>query len=126
MKSSLVKAADRIGNQGIRVHLKAPETHSRLAERAIRSVKDRVRAILCTCTYKLPLKTYDLLLQHAVTLINYYPNSNGTGLTPWVSLHTCWLHPDASRPLLPCPHVEVIRGCIIIFGKPQNIHHFSV
>jgi len=59
-----------------------PESHSRAAERAIRSLKQTARAIYLSLPYTLPCYLYDQLLIYTVEKLNLTPTSSGDGRCP--------------------------------------------
>ena len=60
--------------KGINMVQRAPEVHSKIAERAVRTVKERVRCVLAGLNYQLPINLYDQLTHYVAQSINLVPN----------------------------------------------------
>jgi hypothetical protein len=66
----------------VQVVQSAANRHARVAERAIRTVKDRMRATLTNLPYKLPGLLYKHLADWSIQRINMIPNSKSFPRTP--------------------------------------------
>jgi len=66
----------------VQVVRSAANRHARVAERAIRTVKDRMRATLTSLPYKLPGQLYKHLADWSIQRINMIPNSKSFPRTP--------------------------------------------
>ena len=62
---------------GVPVKIVAPGTHVRIAERAIRVVKERMRSVLASLPFKLPTKLFPSLASYVVNRINCIPRLHG-------------------------------------------------
>ena len=61
--------------EGIELNLASAGQHVPVIERAIRQVKERIRAIVTTLPYRLPLKLMKYLVDYAVMTINMFPKT---------------------------------------------------
>ena len=65
--------------QGIKIKQTAAERHACGVERMIRVIKERMRAIITTLPYQLPVSLYPSLVQHVVQMINIVPRKAKQG-----------------------------------------------
>lgn len=61
--------------EGIELNLASAGQHVPIIERAIRQIKERIRAIVTTLPYQLPLKLMTYLVDYAVMTINMFPKT---------------------------------------------------
>lgn len=66
----------------IRLEQSSAGRHERVAERAIRTLKDRMRCTIYGLPYKLPRKLLPFLLQHVMSSLNMTPTVHTTPLCP--------------------------------------------
>eukprot|EP00595_Chromulina_sp_UTEXLB2642_P000491 CAMPEP_0196761266 /NCGR_PEP_ID=MMETSP1095-20130614/425_1 /TAXON_ID=96789 ORGANISM="Chromulina nebulosa, Strain UTEXLB2642" /NCGR_SAMPLE_ID=MMETSP1095 /ASSEMBLY_ACC=CAM_ASM_000446 /LENGTH=584 /DNA_ID=CAMNT_0042110543 /DNA_START=1803 /DNA_END=3558 /DNA_ORIENTATION=- len=59
-----------------------PDTHEKVAERTIRTIKDKVRSIIYSLAVKLPIKFYGYVVEWIVQCINLVPNNKTNEYTP--------------------------------------------
>lgn len=71
--AEFTSAKGALANAGLRWNIAAPNTHVPEAERAIRQIKERCRAIPTTLPYILPLSVIPDMVFHVVTMINLVP-----------------------------------------------------
>ena len=70
-------------NRGIRVNICGPEAHVPVAERKVRLVKERCRAILAGLPYRLPIKLIAYLVMFVVFCLNCIPvQAAGFSMSP--------------------------------------------
>jgi hypothetical protein len=81
-QSSFISAEESLNHQGIVIHFCPVEGHIRRAERAIRSVKERVHAILAGLPYQLPACLLSELILYVAQSLNMVVNSNNNYISP--------------------------------------------
>lgn len=71
-----------INSKGASITFSPSGRHERRAERAIRTLKGRIRAALMMLPYKLPRTLFQYLIGNVVSSINMSPNSRSTPASP--------------------------------------------
>jgi hypothetical protein len=71
-----ISCEEFIGSMNATLTLAAPENHDRVVERAIRSIKDKTRALIYSLPYVLPSWTWRYAVEYAVLGMNSVPNVN--------------------------------------------------
>ena len=67
---------------GLSLIQSAPNQHCPRAERAIQSIRNKMRSVLVSLPYNLPLHLHTKLLEHTVRMQNFTSNSNTNGKSP--------------------------------------------
>lgn len=80
---AIVVAQNEIADWGIFLELAGAEDHVSRAERAIRTLKGKVRAVLLDLPFRLPTSCLDRLIQHTSRTCNLVPNSKTGVLSPF-------------------------------------------
>jgi hypothetical protein len=81
-ESNLGLCADDLNSKHISLDQVPPYQHSQRIERNIRTLNDRMRSVLDTLQFYLPLKLYGELLSSVIIKHNALPTSNHPTLTP--------------------------------------------
>jgi len=77
------KSENDLMKSGIHMEFSSPGDHEVFAERAVRSLKDKVRSTIYDLPFRLPYSLYSYLFMHVVMNMNDTPNSKtGTSKTP--------------------------------------------
>ena len=71
-----ISCEDFIGSMKATLYLAAPENHDHVVERAIRTIKDKTRALIYNLPFLLPVWTWRFGIEYAVLGINSVPNTN--------------------------------------------------
>jgi hypothetical protein len=81
-ENNFLGLSDNLLKAGVELVPRAPEIHSKRAERAIRTVKERARTILAGLEFRLPTNLYVHLMVYAANITNLTPNANTDGRCP--------------------------------------------
>ena len=81
--SNFVAAEVKMNIAGIRSIIRPTGTHAKIAERAIRKIKDTARSMLASLEYQLPGFLYGELVMEASKNCNYVPNSKTITRSPF-------------------------------------------
>lgn len=73
-EGGLIKSRDVIDKLGLKLNPTGPAQHVPVVERKIRTVKERMRAILSGLPFNLPVNLLSYLVQYAVTKVNMAPS----------------------------------------------------
>ena len=71
-----------INNLGVQLKRTSPDRHEKKSERAVRTIRERMRATLGGLSYRLPGRLYNHLLTHVVSSLNVVPNDCTAGRAP--------------------------------------------
>jgi hypothetical protein len=69
--------------QQVIMHYTPSGSHNKIIERAVRSLKEKVLVIKASMSYKLPPDLEHFALEHAVYLLNRYPNNHTFPTSSW-------------------------------------------
>jgi len=81
-EKNFLAAIPVMNSMGIQVMPSTPGQHSHRAERGIRTLRTRMRAMLQGLTYKLPRLLYPTLILNLVSSLNMTPNTHSAPLSP--------------------------------------------
>lgn len=73
---------ESLGHRGVELQQCAPEQHQAVIERAIRTLKERVRTVYHSLQYVLSLKLLPFLISYCIQRINFAPNNKTNGISP--------------------------------------------
>ena len=80
-ESALENATRSLVRVGIRAEVNGSGSHAPVVERKIRTIKERIRGILNTLPYDLPMTLLKYLVYFAVSRLNLLPNESGSSVS---------------------------------------------
>lgn len=97
-------------SEGCKVEVASKSAHVPEVERAIRVIKERVRAFVTTLPYKLPIIVLIHVVYYQVTMINHFPKTSS-------------VDPDISpKMLLTGVKIDYKRDCQLKLGEYVQVH----
>eukprot|EP01041_Mallomonas_annulata_P010800 gene10800-22546_t len=103
-ESNLSACLTYLNLKGIKLHQTPPYQHAQKCERYVRTIKDRIRTIISSLSYHLPLALYLELASSACYYINSLPNT---------------LHPRTSpRAIIEGTKLDISMIPLVPFGQP--------
>lgn len=95
-EGAIAKLTGQLNQRGITVNVSGAGAHAPIVERRIRMIKERVRGVLSTLTFKLPQSLFKYLVAFAVSRVNLLPaNTHVSDISPreWIT----GIKPDFKR-----------------------------
>ena len=96
-------------SKGVRINYVSPGSHVAVAERKIRTIKDKARSLLQTLKYKVPISLLPHLILYTVTRINQTPTVHTHGSSPREVFNGDMLDFERDLPLTFGQKVEIIN-----------------
>ena len=81
-EKGVIACAEDLRSKGVTIKYVAPGSHVAIAERKIRTIKDRARSLLQTIKYRVPISLLPHLILYTVTRINQTPTIHTPSSSP--------------------------------------------